>query len=753
MLPSFGYGRTTSCPAIRAILTAHFRPLYTPTKRVSLVLQTLPTESETKSATIITARTLQPESNSSKSVQKQTVPRKLSKNTRKYVLETMQTDPCDLTRIEETVKHYFSIAKGKNTTLTHWLWVLKHLIMCAPVSQLSESDTLFTLGLREKMLVAKSLFDLHFAVNALDYPAAYKYAFDVFVEAASAIETALIESPQLEAEKVRVHGFSQGINSTTCVQLLVSDPNLIHGFRVGDLAILKHAEISQAFLFGYLTSKLRSHDGKSEGLELTVHGFVDEKIWGPLDLSDVCLVGVNIQHYFVLAQTLKKHDEILVPGRIKSEIELLKPSEQDQYYLLKSPVALNESQVAAINTSLQNKISLIWGPPGCGKTHTIAALISQIIESNPDETILVTAPTHYSVDNILAQFLSIHGTNSQFRPSRGKLFRIGDSENVHPNHCKYLYRAQPGSEIDRRVFFANLIFATTTGCAFGVLAGRKFDTVIVDEAAQLTHCHTYIAAVKAMKRYVLVGDDKQLGPVTVESRLNNKNSGQNRLFEIPYPIIGTNESSEFGRSLFEMHRANSGNDGKIPVSLLNEQYRMSSSLVEFSNQVWYGGQIKSPSLKTQFLPLQCEPFKGKRFSKFVHVDGQEFEAGGLTGSVYNVNEAEVVTNIVEELLSEVKPKNIGVITGYAAQVECIIRELSNANIEGIAVRTVDGFQGQERDVIIFSGVKANNQLGFLKDYRRLNVMLTRAKRGLIIVGHKQTMMQDEIWSKLVQNMD
>ncbi|ORY53709.1 hypothetical protein BCR33DRAFT_6805 [Rhizoclosmatium globosum] len=130
---------------------------------------------------------------------------------------------------------------------------------------------------------------------------------------------------------------------------------------------------------------------------------------------------------------------------------------------------------------------------GTGKTRVITSLISLLLHTCPTKTILVTAPTHQAVDTILKQFLQAHERNPDFKPSRRKLVRIGTRDTVDPAHWPYLpYNTVNDVEtLDKRVYYSSIVFSTTLSAGVGVLATCKFDTVIVDEAAQVSNApHT-----------------------------------------------------------------------------------------------------------------------------------------------------------------------------------------------------------------------------------------------------------------------
>ena len=176
--------------------------------------------------------------------------------------------------------------------------------------------------------------------------------------------------------------------------------------------------------------------------------------------------------------------------------------------------------------------------------------------------------------------------------------------------------------------------------------------------------------------------------------------------------------------------------------MLLVQYRMKNEIMRFANEHFYKGKlIAHPSTNYD---LTLPPVM------FVHVEGKERQRKGST-SFYNPEEIDKVKVLVELFISHgFDVKNMGVISPYDDQVEMLKKALRK--YEGLEVKTVDGFQGKEKEVIIISLVRANekNKLGFLEDLRRLNVSITRAKKHLVIVGNELTLSSHEVYAKLLE---
>ncbi|KAJ3348657.1 hypothetical protein HDU83_001127 [Entophlyctis luteolus] len=657
---------------------------------------------------------------------------------KKHALACLQTPnhQADITLLHAVLQSYMTAKKFKNTTLTHWLWILRNLVLCASFDPATQ-----TLPLRERIGVARDLHDSvllkSFQDSTSDDELGFRYALDLYCELTEVICQSFSEKDTAMRAKLRVQSITPSTNNAHVLRMQAACADILRKIRVSDSAVFTNSSGSHG-LFGYVLSKPVPKQGE---FDFVVHGNVDESAWRPNELVDAkFLAGGNLGLFLAMGQTLKKLDSILKPGPIVDQETL---EDSDSRNLLVAN--MNPSQKSAVKMALGNKVSVIWGPPGSGKTRTVATLVAQLAKSHPRESVLVTGPTNQAVDAILAQFLRLCGAQDK------NLYRIGDPSSVAREHHKYIPAHQASRDrvfpLDKRIFYAPLIFATTASAALSAISTRTFDTVVVDEAAQLPHIQAYTVAVKAAKRLVLVGDDKQLGPVTSSSAFAEDGAGN---------------GSGFDTSLFEMYRCGCGPRGEprdwggslnaVPVALLNEQYRMHGDLAAFSNLQWYGGNIKSAISGDARQPLKCLPFNRSRYAAFIDVFGHEVASDNFAGSVYNKEEAEVVVDVIKGLLKEVSAQNIGVITGYAEQVNCITSLLRDSRIGNIDVRTIDGFQGQERDVIIFSAVKSNGELGFLKDYRRMNVMLTRARQGLVIIGREKTLRTDSVWNALVSRL-
>jgi regulator of nonsense transcripts 1 len=276
---------------------------------------------------------------------------------------------------------------------------------------------------------------------------------------------------------------------------------------------------------------------------------------------------------------------------------------------------------------------------------------------------------------------------------------------------------------------AQVLCCTCIGSGHELLDGRRFSRVLIDEATQATEPATLVPLVRGARQVVLVGDHRQLPPTVISQRA---------------------ERGGLGRSLFE-RLVEMG----IEPHLLRIQYRMHPSISLFPNQQFYEGRLEDgveasqrPAPRGMLWPDWDTPMA------FLPV--QEGEVRSPDGnSKENPAEASWVSRILEQLLDggELEMSDIGIITPYAGQVRAI-RDSIQERLESVEVRTVDGYQGREKEVIIFSCVRSNSEgnVGFLADSRRLNVALTRAKRGLIVIGDPETLRHDTEWGAWMDHM-
>ena len=256
---------------------------------------------------------------------------------------------------------------------------------------------------------------------------------------------------------------------------------------------------------------------------------------------------------------------------------------------------------------------------------------------------------------------------------------------------------------------------------------------MIDEATQATEPASIVPLVKGARQVVLIGDHRQL-PATV--------------------ISAKAESNGLGRSLFE-RLINLG----LETELLDVQYRMHSTIREFPSSRFYENEIKDGHTdKERATPAGFIWPNWNKPIAFVPIEGAEqVDSEGTSKS--NMDEAGAVVQIIQGLLEagELVTSDIGIITPYNGQVRLIsdmleqAGGLSEGKFKGLEVKSIDGYQGREKELIVFSTVRANKEgeMGFLSDQRRLNVALTRARRGMIVIGCPNTLRHNHTWSSWI----
>jgi len=454
---------------------------------------------------------------------------------------------------------------------------------------------------------------------------------------------------------------------------------------------------------------------------------------------------------------------------------------------------LNASQYAAVMAILDNRtVHVVHGPPGTGKTTTLVAAIRLLAKR--ENTVLVTAPSNTAAD-LLTERLAAAGVQVVrighiSRVDEGVLSHTIDGiMAVHPEskHIRKVrlqaaeYRRQAGrhkrtfTQEDRRerqhlkrqskeleqwantledrlvdeiLSAAHAITCTLVGAAHPLLARRTFRTCVIDEAGQALEPACWIPIAKC-SRVVLAGDP----------------------FQLP-PTIKSLEAARLGLSVTLMERVIPLLPGQ--VSLLQVQYRMNRSIMSFSNQHFYGGALiahdavkdrrlsgLSPDgeLLTVFDPVAFIDTAGTGFEEQLVKAHPNDRKGGV--SRCNPDEAGLIREHLLLLAGAIpgdQMPSIAVLSPYREQVnqlETLLREdhvtagwmESNGSHALLTVQTIDGFQGQERDVVYISLVRSNNkgEIGFLKDYRRMNVAMTRARKLLVVVGDSVTVGQDSFY--------
>lgn len=473
---------------------------------------------------------------------------------------------------------------------------------------------------------------------------------------------------------------------------------------------------------------------------------------------------------------------------------------------------LNESQKEAVRKAIKAEdIHLIHGPPGTGKTVTSVEVIEQYIEKDKD--VLACADSNVAVDNLVEHLVSRgrrvvrvghparvtpvlrkhtldyllekNDTYQKAQELREEAFELKDeqedytypsgrwrrglsneaikslaekdkgSRGIPPNKMKEMAKSLELQEKIDELFDkvddleekavsevlerSDVVCSTNSSSASQALEEEYFDLCVIDEATQATEPSCLIPSIKAEK-LVMAGDHKQLPPTILNEEAKREGLDET-MFERLIALFGDNVKT-----------------------LLKIQYRMHEKIMRFSADEFYNGELLADSsVEAHTLKdiIDRDP-KGK----FRHVldpypplsmidtkmEMPERTRSGST-SKENPGEAVLAKELAEEYLDlGLEATDIGIITPYKDQADLIEKKIVEENLE---IDTVDGFQGREKEVIILSLTRSNDEgfIGFLKDLRRLNVSLTRAKRKLIVLCDKSTLSSNEVYDRLFHHIE
>jgi superfamily I DNA and/or RNA helicase len=439
---------------------------------------------------------------------------------------------------------------------------------------------------------------------------------------------------------------------------------------------------------------------------------------------------------------------------------------------------LNPTQEDAVNQVLRAKdVAIVHGPPGTGKTTTLVEAIRETLMR--ESQVLVCAQSNMAVDWISEKLVD-RGIN---------VLRIGNPSRVNDKMLSFTYerrfeshpdypqlwvlrkairdlrsnrsrRSSDGyhqkleslksraTELEIRIngdLFgeARVIASTLVSSANRLLDGQKFGTLFIDEAAQALEAACWIP-MRRVSRVILAGDHCQLPPTVKSTAALRAGLGKTLMERI-----------------VEMHPE--------AVTLLKIQYRMCNDIMRFSSDYFYNGQVESaPEVKYRSILDMDIPMTWIDTSEFdlpadSDISFKEQFVGESFGRI-NKAEADVTLMALQHYFNKIGKQrlleeriDVGIISPYRAQVQYLRRLLMKREFfkpfrRAISVNTVDGFQGQERDIIVVSLVRSNDdgQIGFLRDLRRMNVAITRARMKLIIIGDKDTMTRHPFYRRLWQ---
>ena len=434
---------------------------------------------------------------------------------------------------------------------------------------------------------------------------------------------------------------------------------------------------------------------------------------------------------------------------------------------------LNPTQEEAVNEVLRARdVMVVHGPPGTGKTTTLVEAIYETLRRECQ--VMVCAQSNMAVDWISEKLVD----------SGLSVLRIGNPTRVNDKMLSFTYEhlfsdhpdypqlwslrkavrelqgrkgksdgtrkkiealKERAAELeqsikDQLISQSRVIACTLTGSANKVLSGMRFSTLFIDEAAQALEAACWIAIRKA-DRVILAGDHQQLPP-TIKCFEAARQGLDKTLME---RIVAYHPES---------------------VSLLQIQYRMNEKIMRFSSEYFYDGKVQSaPNVKSRVI-LDADI---DRPVVWVNTEGLDCSEEFVQESFGRINkpEADLSLQQLKDYLEKIGRKrvleehvDVGIISPYKAQVQYIRQRVKSDPFfkpyrHLITINTVDGFQGQERDVIIISLVRANEngEIGFLRDLRRMNVAMTRARMKLIIMGDASTLTRHPFYKRLYESVE
>lgn len=417
---------------------------------------------------------------------------------------------------------------------------------------------------------------------------------------------------------------------------------------------------------------------------------------------------------------------------------------------------LNESQRVAVQAMMDNEeLLLLHGPPGTGKTTTLVEGILQLVEKG--KSVVATAPGNAAVDhlakNLLEAGIKILRVGNSIKvdaavyphTSEGRMQASKEQKSIRKlkiqaeefRKMALQYKRRFGKEEraqrslllkevkriraeikELRSYFdsklldeAEVVLGTPIGLKNGVPENHHFDTLVMDEAGQALEPLAWVVFPMA-DNWVLAGDPFQLPPTVLSQEASEKG---------------------FSVSILEHGFRNCRN-----VYLLDTQYRMRASIAQFSSNYFYNGALKTPGSLTDV----------QQHLVFYDTAGTGFEeqSGTDGNSLINEGELSIVQNLFE--MEGISPEKAALISPYSGQVGAAREQLKNS----LRISTIDSFQGQECDVVIISLVRSNEDaiIGFLKDYRRMNVAITRAKERLYVIGDSATIGRDPFYASFLE---
>lgn len=570
-------------------------------------------------------------------------------------------------------------------------------------------------------------------------------------------------------------------NGLTWYPIAIKDTEMSRGdYLTVEVERTTHQDISHQLRFGVSAVLFSNHDPKKDRVEGTITHQSGNKLKITLRTDELPewsrdgKLGIDLlfddNSYDEMQNAIKQADSL---ANERLLIKILtgekKPGFQTDIHPYAIP-RLNASQQEAVSKILAaNDLAIVHGPPGTGKTTTLVQAIKALIKQDHKQ-ILVVAPSNTAVD-LLSEKLSDEGLNvlrvgNPARVSERLMSLTLDSKMAEHNSMKEIKRLRKQANefrdmahkykrnfgkaerdqrkalfdearnimksventeqyiIDDVISKAQVITATLVGANHHTVRKLQYHTVVIDEAGQALEPACWIPILKAQK-VILAGDHCQLSP-TVKS----------------------NEAARQGLSTTLLEKCVALHPEA--VTLLEEQYRMHTTIMGYSSSIFYSDKLKAhASVAAHVLFPEDGPLS------FIDTAGCGFDEKTEGTSTTNPEEAAFLfkhlTQLVNTLTPHYQPENfptIAVISPYKQQIYLLKEQLQHAPelqpyTHRISVNTIDSFQGQERDIVYISMTRSNTEsnIGFLSDIRRMNVAMTRARKKLVIIGDSGTLSQ------------
>jgi ATP-dependent RNA/DNA helicase IGHMBP2 len=580
-------------------------------------------------------------------------------------------------------------------------------------------------------------------------------------------------------------------NGITWYPIAIKDTEVGRGdYLTVEVERTTHQDIIHQLRFGMTAALFSNHDAQQDRIEGTISHISGNRLKLSLrtdelpDWSRNGKLGIDVvfdeNSYSEMENAVKIAPIIAEKKEEGHLIQTLignKPASFNNTLYPFASAKLNAKQNEAVNKILQaNELAVVHGPPGTGKTTTLVQAIKALLKQQPQQ-ILVTAPSNAAVD-LLTEKLSDEGLNvvrignparvnerqmnltldaktsthssakeikrlkrqaAEYRDLAQKYKRsFGAAEREQRkalfNEARNIRQEVERTEqyiVDDVLSKANIITATLVGANHYTIKNLRFNTVVIDEAAQALEPSCWIPILKA-KKVIMAGDHHQLPP-TIRSADAAKQLGTTLM-----------------EKLVQLHPQ--------AVVLLQEQYRMHKNIMGFSSKEFYNDElIAHSSVASQTLFSTDDPFL------FIDTAGCGFDEKQEGTGLSNPEEASFALKHLSHYVQQLSEAytgtsfpSIAVIAPYRHQIELLKEYVASHPqlqqfLSSITVNTIDSFQGQERDVVYISLTRSNAEsvIGFLSEVRRMNVAITRARKKLVLIGDSATLSQYSFYDDLI----